>query len=1005
MSEQNCRGLTTISYSKFFKNSESLEVSEGYNIVDQFVGRKYDINSKNYIQFFNLVNNCLNGKTCMHLSELQKKEDISCFDIDLDIKQINDTNAFDLEEEYILRKILNVICDHCIIDGEFYVSVCQRSKITKNHKDNTFKNGFHIKIFLKFSHDEKYFILKYLHDNNIFNSFKLTKKIVTANFIDLQSLNAPVLLYGSNKREYHDGILYQLSNIYCVNINDALASYSVGAHGNAYTLIKQNVELFTNLPLELSLFFNGEIINNKDRIKFKTGLELVTYVPSSMERKYNNYEDVANFNNNEFYLRHILLKIYKECRYSEFTYWKSIIIWLSQIPDVPKNVAIEFSKKWDHYNAGALSTLNRLWDWGKGKEFKYALLCIEKYAREDNYELFIEAYSNRYKTKIHDLLIKDFGNLHETTAANLFEEKYAYFIIYQDKIWWIYDDKSRCWNSVENLPRIYLYNFITIILKGEIEATIDYILTSNNKDDEKYIKNLRRSAELCTRNTFITAVTNHLQRMLEKFPKIMFDSDEHSHIIGLANGVFNLKTFTFVDDPRDLYITRHTRASLLNIPTYDVKSSVIHPQVDVTGAVWPNPLSSTYKDVIKIMKVIDDIISDEESKLFIMCYLASSLNCVKKSPIFFIWHGNGKNGKSTLDELMQSTMGGINERGYSYKMPSSFYCDTRDTLGPETAKMPLQYARYVGSGEINKGSKLHISRIKEITSDTISGNEKYGKQQSFRARGNYILSTNDKPRIRSTDYGTIRRLYYYLFKNTFVDDEPKSSEEKKCDSTLYNEIFTNMNYLNAFLEILVYYYMIFHIKYNEIIENIPHEQIKKESKTFYLEQDYLSAFIDHELEKDESSKILFSEFYTKYVEWHKVYVDNVRFTRNELRDELDKTKLKSFIKIIKKEIIITKHRFIEEYEKSIDYKPLVAQENISSPSVPNNDDIIQPGTTNSTCIYTGTVDIPNTMLTNGNSTVLDSNNYTSDSYSKNIDKEETENNNKIEDEIENDLDD
>lgn len=919
-----CKSFYNKHYHTHISSINEFRSAENYNIIDQYKGHKYNINENNYKEFFKVINKCVSNNICMHLGEVQKNN-ISCLDIDLDIKQNNDQNQFEFEEENIITKILYVLNHYCEFDKDFYVSVTYRTSITSyntstiakntylvdnntnitynaaastdaasNNTENTqagiYKNGFHIKIFLNFSHNEKKFIISKIQEMNIFDSYKLTKNIVSSVFTDLQSLNASVLLYGSNKITYHDEFLYKISNIYLVNA----AALSLS---NNNVLDPIDINKFDNLPLELSILFQGNIIT-KNRGKFKVPIDDIILTDND------NFNRQINYSNNEDYVNFILFKIYKPCRYEDFIYWKPIILCLATIRDISINTAINFSKQWDKYDSKAQDCIERLWQWGLDRRpYNNPLKFLEKFAKEDNLELFEQACTYRYKSIIIDKLENSYGNVNDEIIASIIEEKYSDTVVYKNKnkSWYIFNEKTSCWDCEESEPEDF-YKYVTEFIPNEIRSCINYINVKTPIDKNKYIDNLNLSLNKCANIQFFNHVVEHLKHKL-RFDNIEFDSPIHDHIIGLGNGVFNLSTSKFVDDPKIYYITRHTKASLLNIP-------------DINN--WPNKLNDNYTYVSQVLSIISDIISDKESETFIMCYLASSLNFVRKSPIFFIWHGDGRNGKSTLDEMTQSTFGNINNRGYAYKIPSHFYCDSKDTLGPETAKMPLKYARYVGSGEINKGAKLHISRIKEITSDTISGNEKYGKQETFMAKCNYILSTNVKPNICSTDYGTIRRLYFYTFKNTFVDDEPQAANEKKANTLLYNLLLNDENYLNAFLEILIYYYMIFRDKYGEIIEKVPHTRISQESKTFYLEQDHLASFIDYSIEKDNSSKIQLSDFYTKYISWYKAFVDsNIKFTKNNIKDELNKTKLKQYIKVDKKDIYINKHRFIEEYERQV----------------------------------------------------------------------------------------
>ena len=135
---------------------------------------------------------------------------------------------------------------------------------------------------------------------------------------------------------------------------------------------------------------------------------------------------------------------------------------------------------------------------------------------------------------------------------------------------------------------------------------------------------------------------------------------------------------------------------------------------------------------------------------------------------FFMMHGNGRNGKSTLVETMQALLGDYSQpaRFESFLRKHETRNDPRDDLAI------LAGARLVVAQEADESKTLDVALIK-----TLSGGDKvvarflYGTNFSFRPTFKLFLVTNHTPKISESSHALWDRLHYIPFERRFAEDE------------------------------------------------------------------------------------------------------------------------------------------------------------------------------------------------------------------------------------------
>lgn len=135
---------------------------------------------------------------------------------------------------------------------------------------------------------------------------------------------------------------------------------------------------------------------------------------------------------------------------------------------------------------------------------------------------------------------------------------------------------------------------------------------------------------------------------------------------------------------------------------------------------------------------------------------------------FFLLHGTGANGKSTLLEVLRHVLG-------DYAMNTSadaLMVSGRGGRGPENDIARLRGARLVTASESGERRRLDEERVKRLTGgDTYTARFLHREFFEFRPRFKLWLAANSKPEIQGTDHGMWRRVHLLPFEVRIPDAE------------------------------------------------------------------------------------------------------------------------------------------------------------------------------------------------------------------------------------------
>ena len=187
------------------------------------------------------------------------------------------------------------------------------------------------------------------------------------------------------------------------------------------------------------------------------------------------------------------------------------------------------------------------------------------------------------------------------------------------------------------------------------------------------------------------------------------------------------------------------------------------------------------------LQFLDRIFASDAGVIsFVQRALGSSLTGITRDRVLFILHGSGRNGKSTLIEVVRAVLG----PDYAVRTPTDTLLTKRDSGIPnDIAK--LRGARFVSAAEADEGRRLAEATVKDLTGgDTISARFMRSEFFEFTPEFKLWFGTNHRPEVRGTDSAIWDRIRLIPFSVRFVtaDEDPHAAPEFQVDLELREKL-------------------------------------------------------------------------------------------------------------------------------------------------------------------------------------------------------------------------
>ncbi len=202
-------------------------------------------------------------------------------------------------------------------------------------------------------------------------------------------------------------------------------------------------------------------------------------------------------------------------------------------------------------------------------------------------------------------------------------------------------------------------------------------------------------------------------------------------------------------------------ALLLNTPsaTIDLRTGAPRPhrREDLITKVTGVPYSST-AEAPRFERFLAQVLPDPDVRAFMQRWAGYCATGVIREHVLPVWYGEGGNGKGTLAELLKFALG-----DYAIGTPDGFF-EEQKHRGHQTEIARLRGARLAIASETKASANLDEAKVKKLTGgDSLTGNYMRQDHFTFEPTCKFVLFTNHKPRIRSTDEGIRRRILLVPF--------------------------------------------------------------------------------------------------------------------------------------------------------------------------------------------------------------------------------------------------
>src|ERR671910_267526 len=175
---------------------------------------------------------------------------------------------------------------------------------------------------------------------------------------------------------------------------------------------------------------------------------------------------------------------------------------------------------------------------------------------------------------------------------------------------------------------------------------------------------------------------------------------------------------------------------------------------------------------------LKETLVDEAVISFVKRYSGYTLTGITRERLLAILYGFGKNGKTTLVELLRDVMGDYAANTDTETLLMRKY----QGVGNDVAA--LKGARFVSAAEVEQGRRLAESKVKQLTGqDTVSARFLFAEKFDFKPEFKLWLSTNNKPDVKGTDDAIWDRLRLIPFTQRFngARQDPKLPEKLRAE--------------------------------------------------------------------------------------------------------------------------------------------------------------------------------------------------------------------------------
>lgn len=315
--------------------------------------------------------------------------------------------------------------------------------------------------------------------------------------------------------------------------------------------------------------------------------------------------------------------------------------------------------------------------------------------------------------------------------------------VYPWRRWHIYDDQR--WRADDVGMAMRLAHRVADALLAE--ALVE--------DSKQYLKEALRVRD----DHRLRGMLSQAQSLLAALPE---DFDRDPWLLNVANGTIDLHTGTLREHNRDDYLSKVSPVA------YDPSAAC---------PVFMEFLAGVFRGDGALIE-------------FVQRAVGYTLTGDTRERVLFILHGEGRNGKSTLLEVLSAALG-----DYATRTPTKTLLAKRGDDAIPNDVAALKGMRLVTASETEEGKRLAEALIKDLTGgDTIAARFMRAEWFTFKPEFKLWLATNHKPAIRDGDDALWDRIRLIPFKVRFfeLNDPAAPVDAPQIDKALRERLLAEL---------------------------------------------------------------------------------------------------------------------------------------------------------------------------------------------------------------------
>jgi P4 family phage/plasmid primase-like protien len=552
--------------------------------------------------------------------------------------------------------------------------------------------------------------------------------------------------------------------------------------------------------------------------------------------------------------KQLVLRCLKHDRVDNYEDWIKLGWCLRNIDIGLLDTWIEFSKVSSKYIEGECQNL-----WNKMQNETLGMGTLRWWARQDNPHEYGIIINSKVLTLIDKCIVTSGAHFDVARVVHaMFKDRYRHTV---KETWYVYEDEKHRWIHTRDALR--LRTALSLQVCSEFMKRGIYWQDQSMADPENRdlffakVKTLNKIAEKLRDSGYKGRVMKECECMFtdEKFEQLL---DSHPHLIGFENGVYDMRLHEFRDGMPDDYISFNTKQHYF-------------------------PFNKNCVEAQELDAFFKQVYTKDSVRKYVMDILSSVIDGSIKMEKFFVFTGQGSNGKSKLLELCQKAIG-----DYYCIVPISFITQKRAASNQAAPELERTKGRRMAVlQEPGENEKLNVGLLKEVTGgDIIQCRGLFKEPIEFKPQFKMFLICNDLPEVPSDDGGTWRRLNVTEHTSRFCE-EPSSDPAKRefpMDMELSEKL---VRWAPVFISMLIDYHM--NTDPKKVV--VPHE-VKFATDKYKKNNDIIGQYVEEMIRvtpQDLSVRLSITKIWSSFKSWTASVVSKGRKVpdRNQLKTYLE----------------------------------------------------------------------------------------------------------------------